>query len=95
MTEDELERYELALRTQLAERRALWEILQELIGRYASDWDDPSAALENMSTRVTFRLDQKETDAKAKWLDLQLGFVKTSVDRFFAELATREAAGEL
>jgi hypothetical protein len=95
MTEDQLEEYKLALRTQLAERRALWEILQDFIGRYASAFDDPSVALEDMSSRVTFRLEQKEAAAKAKGLDLQLAFVKTSVDRFFAELATREEAGEL
>lgn len=95
MNDEELERYALALRTQLAERRALWEILQEFVGRYASTFDDPATALENMSTRVTARLERKEPDALAKGLELPLATVQTAVDRFFGELSTRLEAGEL
>jgi hypothetical protein len=95
MDEEDLDKYVLALRTQLAERRALWEILQEFVGRYANTFDDPRDALENMSARVTVRLERKETDARAKGLELPLATVKTSVDRFFSELASRQAAGEL
>jgi hypothetical protein len=95
MTEEELEQYMKALRMQLAERRALWEILQELIGRYASSSEEPKAALENMSSRVTVRLQRKESDAQAKGLEVPLATVLVAVDRFFSELTIRLEAGEL
>jgi hypothetical protein len=95
MTEEEFERYKIALRMQLAERRALWEILQEFVGRYASSFDEPKMALENMSSRVTARLERKEADAKAKGLEEPLATVQVAVDRFFSELTTRLEAGEL
>jgi len=95
MNEEELEKYKLALRTQLAERHALWEILQELIGRYASSFERPKDPLENMAARVSARLVRKEQDARDKGLELPLATVQISVDRFFSELATRLEAGEL
>lgn len=95
MTEEESERYQLALRTQLAERRALWEILQELIGRYAQTFDKPEDALGNMAERVTGRLQRKEADAKNRGLELPLATVQSAVDRFFSELSSRQAADEL
>ena len=95
MTEEELEQYKNALRMQLAERRALWEILQELIGRYASSFEQPNTALENMASRVTVRLQRTEPDAKTKGLEVPLAAVQVAVDRFFSELATRLEAGEL
>jgi len=87
--------YELALRTQLAERRALWEILQEIIGRYASISGDPGSVIENMNSRIIFRLDQKDSDATKKGLELPLATVKASVDRFFSELSLRLEQGSL
>jgi hypothetical protein len=95
MDKQELEKYELALRTQLAERRALWLILQEIVGRYASSFDDPNDALKTLSERVTFRMDRKEADAIAKGLELPLATVKGAVDRFFAELLERLEKEEL
>jgi hypothetical protein len=94
VTQDDPE-YVHALRTQLAERRALWEVLQEFIGIYANSTDDPSAALQEMHDRVTLRLDRKEADAKQKNLELSLAYVKGSVDRFFSELSKRTEEGEL
>jgi molybdopterin converting factor small subunit len=95
VTEEELEAYLLALRTQLAERHALWEILQELIGRYASSFENPKEPLENMSARVSARLARREPRAKAKDLEVPLATVQVAVDRFFSELTTRLGAGEL
>jgi len=95
MDEADLEKYTLALRTQLAERRALWDILQEFIGQYALAFDDPTAAIKNLSERVAFRLDQKEADAKAKGLELPLATEKTAVDRFFSDLTARAERREL
>ncbi len=92
---DDEELYKLALRTQLAERRALWEILQELIGRYANTFDEPKVALEDMVSRVTARLERKEADAKNKGLEVPLATVQVAVDRFFSELTTRLEVGEL
>ncbi len=92
---EEADQYALALRTQLAERRALWTILQELIGRYAESFDDPDAALRNLSERIIFRLERKDDDALAKGLELPLATVKVAVGRFFSELAGRLSAGEL
>jgi hypothetical protein len=95
MNDEELEKYKLALRTQNAERHALWEILQELVGRYASTFDQPGEALENMSARVSARLSQRESDAQLRGLELPLATVQTSVDRFFSGLTKRLEAGEL
>ena len=89
------EEYTHAFRVQLAERRALWAILQEFVGRYASSFENPKEAIENLSERVMTRLDRKDDDAMAKGLELPLATVKDSVDRFFSELASRHQAGEL
>lgn len=95
MTEEELERYQVALRTQLAERRALWFILQEVVSLYANATDDPDSALKYLSERTILRLDRKGDDATAKGLDLPLATVRESVDRFFVELSKRLQLGDL
>ena len=89
MDDDAAARYGHALRTQLAERRAIWEIQQELIGLYALNFDDPTEPLREMAERISRRLDQKEGDANAKGLDLPLAYVKSATDRFFSEMTER------
>ena len=42
-----------------------------------------------------FRLDRKDDEAKEKGLEVLLETVKTAVDRFFSELASRHKAAEL
>ena len=66
---DETEKYERALRTQLADRHALWFILQEVVSLYATATDDPDSALQYLSERTILRLDRKDDDATAKGLD--------------------------
>jgi hypothetical protein len=86
--------YARALRTIFAERRALWAILQEFVGRYAVTVDDPTEVLGNMSERIMFRLDLKDADANEKGLGIMLATVKDAVDRFFSELSQSIAVGE-
>jgi len=95
MTDEERVAYEHALRVQLAERRALWAILQEMVGRYALTFDEPAEALENIASRVIARLSRKDEDALAKGLELNLAYVKDAVDRFFGEMAERREKGDL
>jgi len=95
MNDDEQEQYHLALRTQLAERRALWFILQEIVGKSALSAADPHEVFRDLSETIINRLDLKDDDAIAKNLGLPLATVKEAVARFFSELADRHERGKL
>ncbi len=73
MNEEESQAYHRALRAQNAERHALWEILQELVGRYATSTDDPEAILKNLADRVMWRLDQRDESAAERGLESAFG----------------------
>jgi hypothetical protein len=95
MDESELKEYIRQLKIQTYERNALWEILQEFVGRYAKTTDDTETVLNNFEQCVLWRLDRKDDDAERKGLTEALEGVKSAVDRFFSELSRRHDRGEL
>ncbi len=95
MNEEDLVAYGRVLRRQNADRRALWAILQELVGRYAKATDEPKTILDNFAECVAWRLEQKDEGAAEQGLELVLADTKASADRFFSELSRWNARGDL
>jgi hypothetical protein len=91
MDESDLEKYAHALRETLAERRAMWSVLVDLLAdRFRDDFGDRH--LSEMHSRIIAQLDEKSDDAERKNLTANLERIKSATDRLFSDVRVCIAA---